>query len=198
MKKVLIMITVSLFPRLLAAQEINIDPLVGENWYGLYIQGHKSGYSVNSVAKDASGTVVVTEDAHIRVSMATAKQDMRIFSKRTYAPDGALVSIESSVDDPSGVSKFFARVEGNELALTTILGGESKTERKPKPKETIRDALKLADLAGKDAKNRRHLELQLVRTCIQNGAHRQEHHHRRRRTGVRRRFHQGVHHQDHY
>ncbi|MBI5093908.1 MAG: transglutaminase domain-containing protein [Candidatus Hydrogenedentes bacterium] len=152
MKKALIMITVSLFPRLLAAQELNVDSLIGENWYGLYIQGHKSGYSVNSVAKDAQGVVTVTEDAHIRVSMVSAKQDMRIYSKRTYAPDGALVSIESAVDDPSGKSKFFARMDGDALVLETTLGGETKSERRAKPKETLRDALKQADLTGRGGK----------------------------------------------
>jgi hypothetical protein len=141
-----------LYPRILGAQTVDVRSLVGEDWYGVYLNGHKSGYQVNTVAVANDGTASFTEDAHLKVTMAGAPQDMRIFSKHTYAPDGALRSIEAQVDDPRASTKFACKVEGESMTMNTIIGNEVKQTRLPKPKETLQDALKHVRLLNGAAK----------------------------------------------
>ncbi len=145
------MVSLSLFPRLLVAQELDIKSLVGEEWYGLYLNGQKAGYSLNAVALE-DGTVTVTEDARFRVSMSGIQQDMRIFVKRTYAQSGELRSIEQEVVDPAGTKRFNVRVEDSTMFLTTSVGGVDKERRMVKPKESLRDTLRQAELVQGGAK----------------------------------------------
>jgi hypothetical protein len=149
---VLIMGSLLLFPRLLVADDWNVDSLVGEDWYGLYMNGHKTGYSVSTVAKEAGGGVSVAEDARFQVNMAGERQEMHIESKRIYRPDGALKSVFYRVKDPGGVSEFNATVTEKDLALATLVGDEWRETRLPKPKETLQDILHLRALAGGKAK----------------------------------------------
>jgi len=142
MKKALIMTVLVLFPGLVSAQSIDLRSLEGEDWYGLYLGGHKSGYQVSSVRVEKDGTAVFTEDARFKVAMAGAPQDMRIFSKRVYGPDGGLRSIESQVDDPRATTKFACRVEGEQMVMVTVVGEETKETRLPRPQESLQDALR--------------------------------------------------------
>lgn len=152
MKKVVIMSVLMLYPKLLAAQALDVRALAGENWYGLYLGGQKSGYQVSSLDVDSDGTVTVVEDAHFKVNMAGAPQDMRIFSKRTYAPDGALRTIEAQVDDPRASTKFLCKVEGDGMVMHTVVGNQAKEARLPKPKETLQDALRQVRLVKGEPK----------------------------------------------
>jgi hypothetical protein len=152
MKKVALMVSLSLFPRLLAAQELDIRSLVGENWYGLYMNGEKAGYALDSVSVADDGTVCLVEDAHFRVKMSGVNQDMRIYLKRLYGKDGALQRIEQQVEDPGGPKQFDAHVDGDTMTLVTEVAGVTKEQRLPKPKESLRDALKQVELVGKNAK----------------------------------------------
>lgn len=152
MKRVLIMVSLSLFPRLLVAQDLDIKSLVGEDWYGLYLNGQKAGYSMNSVALEEGGRVVVAEDAHFRIAMSGQQQDMRIYMKRFYDKDGALLLVEQAIDDPGGAKRFEARMEKGVFHLKTEVGGTTKETELPKPTESLKDALKQIELVGKDAK----------------------------------------------
>jgi len=149
---VLLMSSLSLFPRLLVAHELDVTSLVGEDWYGLYLNGAKAGYSVSSVNVGDDGEVRVVEDARFQVSMAGVKQDMRVYSERCYAADGNLDRINYQVVDPAGLKEFVARVEGDEMLLTTTVGGEKTEQRLPRPKESLKDILKQVELVGPDAK----------------------------------------------
>ena len=149
---VILMVSLSLFPRLLVALDLDVASLAGEDWYGLYLNGQKAGYALNAVAIEADGAVSVTEDAHFRIAMAGIQQAMQIFTKRLYSKEGALLRIEQKVDDPGGAKHFNARVEGESLLLTSTVGGETKTQTLPKPKESLKDALKQAELSGEKAK----------------------------------------------
>ena len=145
MKKALfIMATLYLFPRLLVAQDFDVDALLGTSWYGLYLNGEKAGYARNETTRDENGNLVLVEDAKFQVNMSGAKQDMQIFSRRTYAPSGDLLAIESQVEDPAGTSIFDARVDGDNLVLTSTIGGAVSEERLPKPDESLADAVKHA------------------------------------------------------
>lgn len=138
------MITVSLFPRLLVAQDFSIDTLTGDNWYGVYLNGEKAGFALNSLKKDGQGQCIYIEDAQFRVTMSGVKQDIHIFSKRTYAPQGELLSIESKVTDPKGPSEFNAHVNKDGLVLMSITAGVQTEERLPKPSESLMDTVKHA------------------------------------------------------
>lgn len=146
MKRVLIMATVTLFARLLAAEEFDIKSLAGENWYGMYMGGQKAGYSVNTLTVEPDGKVSFTEDAVFGVRMAGIRQDMRMFLKRVFNADGTLLSIYEEVDDAGGKKIYDLRVEGNRASLISTISGEVKEQQIPKPKESIKDALKQIEL----------------------------------------------------
>ena len=126
-----------------ADAETVIDPgeIAGEQWYGLYMTGQKAGYAVNKLSVEDDGSVVFIQDASFKLNMVGMKQDMRIFSRRTYGPDGLLAHIESQVDDIAGTSIFRVTSEGDELKVESIVGGHSKTSTVPHPGETLQDAL---------------------------------------------------------
>jgi hypothetical protein len=144
MKKAILMAAIFLFPRLLVAQGLDVDSLVGETWYGLYMNGEKAGYAFNSLEKDEEDRIILVEDARFQINMVGVKQDMHISSRRTYLPDGGLFAIESTVVDPSGLTEFLARVEGEELLLISKVAGNVTETRLPKPKESLEDAVKHA------------------------------------------------------
>jgi len=144
MKKATLMVAMFLFPRLLVAQEFDINALAGDTWYGLYLNGQKAGYALNSLARDEQDRIIVIEDARFQINMNGVKQDMRIFSRRCYAPAGDLLSIESTVFDPAGTSEFNGRIEGDELVLVSTAGGSTQEKRLPKPSESLADAVKHA------------------------------------------------------
>jgi len=148
----IIMVSLSLFPRLMVAQDLDVKALVGEDWYGLYMNGEKVGYAVEEVAIEADGTVRVGEDAHFAIKMSDVKQDMHILVNRLYKPEGDLLSIHQEVADTQGVKRFDARVEGESMTLSTDIGGAVSEKTVPKPKENLKDALQCERLVGKDAK----------------------------------------------
>ncbi len=139
------LIAAALFVALpLLADDVDIEPLLGENWYGLYLNGQKTGFAVNRIARDDDGVVTVSEEAQFKVNMVGARQDMRILSERRYAPDGSLISIQSEVNDPSGASRFDAKVDGDTMHLVSVLGGNEKTSDLPRPRERLVDSVKHA------------------------------------------------------
>lgn len=152
MKRVLLMVSLSLFPRLLVAQELDLKSLAGEHWYGLYMNGQKAGFAIEAVEVNEDGSVVVREDAQFRVSMMGVQQNMKFNVKRTYAKDGSLSAIDQDVDDGMAPKKFTARIEGDKLKLTTVIGSTPREKEYPKPKESLSDALKQVKMIGPDAK----------------------------------------------
>lgn len=152
MKRAIVLMFILFFPRLLVAHEFDLEELVGEHWYGLYLAGHKAGYAVNSLELDGNRSVIVTEDATFRVSMAGLRQELRIFSKRVYSPAGDLVQINSRVDEVSGANQFVAVVDGNRLIFRSVVGGTTKERVLPMPKESLEDVLQQVRLVGDDPK----------------------------------------------
>jgi len=152
MKKALLMISLTVFARLLVAQELDVQSLVGEYWYGLYLKGQKAGYAVNSVTVGDDEAVTISEDAVFQVTMMGVRQDMRIRSSRIYASTGELRSIESVIDDPTGKTTFQATVTGDVMAFRKTLAGETTEQELPRPKESLQDALNRHHLVGEHAK----------------------------------------------
>ncbi len=148
MKKVtLLMAGLLVLSRSLAAQVPDIDALLGENWYGLYMNGQKAGYSLNKVSRDDKKRVHVVEDAKFHVSMSGTKQNMHIYSDRSYAEDGRLIEIVSEVTDPAQMSRFHAVVNGDEMVLTSTVGGNDVEKTFPRPQESLMDSLRNAHWA---------------------------------------------------
>lgn len=141
-KVVLLMVAFSFFPRLLAAQELNLDAYLGKDWYGLYMGGQKAGYASTEFARGADGEVIIGEEAVFKVKMAGFEQSMDMRIRRYYGDSGELRRIEQQVTDMSGVQKFDARVEGDELVVSVDLGGNKSEKRYPKPKESLADAMR--------------------------------------------------------
>lgn len=144
MKKACVMAALFLFPRVLVAQEADLDKYLGESWYGLYLNGEKAGYSKNELKKDDEGRYVAVEDSTFQINMVGLKQDMHIFSQRVYGSDGGLLSIDSEIKDPAGISEFNGRVEGEVLKLRSTISGATTESELPRPKESIEDAIKYA------------------------------------------------------
>lgn len=148
---VIVMVWLSIFPRVLAAQTLTIESLAGEDWYGLYLNGQKAGYSKNSVTIEGDGSVVVVDDARFKTNMVGVHQDMQISSQRVYEKDGPLRSIDYKVVDPASLKEFHAVVEGEELVMTSSVGGVTNELRFPRPKESWKDMLKQAALVHEGA-----------------------------------------------
>lgn len=152
MKKVLLMVSLSLFPRLLVAHELDLRSLTGEHWYGLYMNGQKAGYCMTGVDLRDDGSVVIREDAAFKIVMSGVAQDMQILMSREYGPEGDLKRIVQEVEDPAGPKRFVAEVSNGKMSLTTEIGGRTTSNALPKPRESLSDALKQARLVGPDAK----------------------------------------------
>lgn len=135
-----------LYPRLLVAQEVDPRELEGRHWYGLYFNEQKAGYAVHSLEVDDAGTVVVTEDAVFNVNMGQIAQRMRVFTQRTYAARGDLISINMSVEDPSGTKQFIGATDAEIMMFRTIRGDERTEEVRARPKESLADALRQYEL----------------------------------------------------
>lgn len=144
--RALLTLTLLISTQAVMAQPIDVESLLGTSWYGVYMNNQKAGYAVNGVERNDDGTILVTEDARFQITMATIKQDMRITARRTYSPEGDLISIASEVVDPAGTNTFFGDVRGDKLHLTSVVGGAETQTVLPKPKESLRDAIKLSQL----------------------------------------------------
>jgi len=136
----------------LSAQPIKIADYLGETWYGVYMNNQKAGYAVNAVAQNADGTIVVSEDMNFQINMVGIKQDMRIEARRTYSAEGALITIESLVKDPAGTNTFVGTVRGEELHLTSVVGGAESRVVLPRPQESLEDAIKQTQLVRSGAR----------------------------------------------
>lgn len=147
-----VMLTLTCFARILAAEDLDIDSIVGESWYGLYLNGAKSGWAMSEVGRGEDDTVYLVEDAVIRVTMGAIRQDMRVYSKRIYGEDGALRSIRSTVTDPSGKSEFVCEVNGDTMQFKRSVGGRVVEEELDKPADSLQDILKQKRLVGEQAK----------------------------------------------
>lgn len=150
MKRVLIMASLSIFPSLLAAQGLELDALVGERWYGLYLNNAKAGYCSITIERPTAETVAITTDMQIQADMGGIQQRMHTLEKRSYGPDGALSSISVQIEDAgNAINTFDAYIEGDELVLNMVIGGTAQQRRFPRPNESLTDALKEAQLTGK-------------------------------------------------
>jgi hypothetical protein len=142
MKRVWLMVAFSLIAQVLAAQQVDLASLTGENWYGVYLSGQKAGYASSGMKIDDKGRVVIYEDSRFQVTMHGVRQDMRIISNRTYDPAGPLLEIDMRIQDPAGPTTFNCIVNDHEMIFRSTIGRETREARLPKPQESLKDALR--------------------------------------------------------
>lgn len=149
---ILTALIIGTFPTTTHAQDFDPEPYLGENWYGLYMNGAKIGYSSSEVTVDSQGLIHSEENAVFKLNMAGIKQDMAFKTHRTYGKDGALKEVSSDSNDISGKNKFHAIVQGEQLILTSIVGGQKSTKTLPKPSETLQDMERIMTLVANNPK----------------------------------------------
>jgi len=140
MKRAILMASMLLLPRLLVAQELDLDGLLGQDWYGLYFNGKKAGYLAAALEKDAAGNIVSRENGSFRINMVGVPQEMEFHVERVYAPEGDLKSIVYDVSD----THIEAQVQGDKMTLVTTVAGQTQAEEVPKPAESLADAVEHA------------------------------------------------------
>ncbi len=150
---VIVMISLGFYSRLLVAQEFDLESLVGEDWYGLYMNGQKAGYSRSEFRLEDDGSTAVIEEARFQVNMVSVRQNMQTFSRRVYGPDGALKEIVYRVEDPAGRKDFHAVVEGDKMVISSNVGGTTSETTLPKPDESLSDALEQVRLITEGAES---------------------------------------------
>lgn len=128
-----------------SARALDIAPHLGERYYGLYMNGEKVGYSSVALEQAPEGDIVFRENARFLVTMGGVAQDMRTEFVRTYHSDQTLKTIDATVDAVTR-SEFHAKMDGDELVLTSTIGDVVTVNRFPRPNETLADLLKLAEL----------------------------------------------------
>ncbi|HOK88661.1 MAG TPA: hypothetical protein PK379_01415, partial [Candidatus Hydrogenedentes bacterium] len=132
---------------LTAPEDVPLDlirQVQGDSWYGVYMNGGKVGYSVNRVqVRDDQQAIVLTEDALFLVTMSGVKQNMRLFTERTYdMSTGRLSRIQASITDPSQKSEFTAEAAGDVLRVVSVIGNNRREKEFPLPAETVWDGLR--------------------------------------------------------
>ncbi len=139
---IVMLILCSVFPRLLICQEIDIDSLLGEEWYGVYMNGQKTGWFKSEVTKNDNGSVEFNEEVVFRIKMLGNSQEMQSTSKRVYSADGDLEHVASTVSGAGMSQNFEATVQGDIITVTKVVGGQTTSQDLPNPNESLNDALK--------------------------------------------------------
>lgn len=135
----------------LAATAVDLESLVGEDWYGLYFNGQKAGFAKETVTLAKDGTLTMSEEVQFRIKMSGNEQNMQLRATRVYGPDGELIKANTQVIDQSGRLEFSVETNGDQFKYTALVGG-AKTERLiPNPHETLEDVLSQTALATEDA-----------------------------------------------
>ncbi len=135
----------------LAAAAVDLESLVGEDWYGLYFNGQKAGFAKESVSLAKDGSLTMSEEVQFRIKMSGNDQNMQLRASRVYGPDGELTTAHTQVIDQSGKLEFNVESVGDQLKYTSLVGG-SKSERLiPNPHETLEEVLSQTNLAHADA-----------------------------------------------
>jgi len=134
-----------------AASAVDLQSLVGEDWYGLYFNGQKAGFAKESVSLDKDGALTMSEEVQFRIKMSGNEQNMQLRATRVYNPDGELGSAHTQVIDQSGRLEFTVKAKGDQFMYTSVVGGAKSERFIPNPHETLDEVLSQTTLAHEDA-----------------------------------------------
>lgn len=135
----------------LTALAIDLQSLVGEDWYGLYFNGQKAGFAKESVSLTKDGALTMTEEVQFRIKMSGIDQNMQLRATREYGPGGELTRAHTRVIDQTGRLEFTAVAQGEQVKYTSIVGGEKSEKLIPNPHETLEEVLSQTALATENA-----------------------------------------------
>jgi hypothetical protein len=129
-----------------SAQAIDFSELEGTTWFGLYMNGQKIGFAKSSVDSMDDASIRFQQDVTFRLAMVGMQQEMKALTSRRYSEAGKLLSVEETVDDITGKSRYVAVVTDNGIELSTTVGGRTVQKTLPAPRETLQDAIKSMEM----------------------------------------------------
>lgn len=133
------------------AAAIDLESLVGEDWYGLYFNGQKAGFSKESVKLGKDGTLTMSEEVQFRIKMSGNEQSMQLRSTRIYNPAGELANAHTEVIDNSGRLEFTVEAKGDQFKYTAVVGGAKSERLIPNPHETLEEVLSQTMLVNEES-----------------------------------------------
>ncbi len=157
----LLALTVLAGPALAAAAQPQLDAVVqkhlGErHWYGVYVDGTKSGYALlECLAGKVGDKEAVVVDLKIRLKIVALgqKQDVRVFQKRTYLRTGELHEVSCRMKTDTTEATATATVQADKAAVSMQMAGLPPTLKDlPKPKESLSDWVAAERLSAPDTK----------------------------------------------
>lgn len=126
------------------------------HWYGVYLDGSKSGYAlIECLAAKVGDADAVVVDLKLRLKLVTLgqKQDVRVFQKRTYLRSGELHEVSCRMKTDATEAQATATVkDGKAVVVMSMAGIPAEPKELPKPRESLRDWLAAERLAHPDAK----------------------------------------------
>ncbi len=128
------------------AQAIDVSELEGTTWFGLYMNGQKIGFAKSSVDSLDDASIRFMQDVTFRLTMVGMQQEMKALTSRRYSEEGKLLSVEETVDDITGQSRYVATVTDAGIELSTTIGGRTQHKTLPPPRETLQDAIKSMEI----------------------------------------------------
>jgi len=143
------------------AADADLDALVkrhlGEShWYGVYVDGTKSGYALIECKEGKVGdeqAVIVDLKMRLKLVALGQKQDVRVFQTRTYLRSGELHEVTCRMKTDTTEAQATAIVHPDKAVIAmTMAGLASPPKELPRPKESLRDWAAAERLAASDAK----------------------------------------------
>ena len=125
---------------------LDLDELVGTQWYGIYVVGQKAGYvSVTMGLSELDGTPVVAEKADMRVLMMVGGKRilnwMKFQEVYAVASPHELMLVESENRTSTSTERLHIERDGEAFAVTHLLHGRTMTKQVPASRATLHDAL---------------------------------------------------------
>jgi hypothetical protein len=134
-------------------EAIDLDALVGTEWYGIYLLERKVGYAcVTFELSDLDGVPVLVETARMRLLMKVGGQKMavRIEMCRAHAaePPYRLLLVQNEERTSTSLERLRVTRDGDEFLVTRLLHGRTTTQRVPASKETLHGAIAVERLVA--------------------------------------------------
>jgi hypothetical protein len=133
-----------------------IEDLLGKDWYGLYLLGHKLGYATIEFGATEFGgenAYKLNFNMHIQVATLGVEQELDAAETRMYGADGGLRWLKVDMPQPMGQNmQFIGEVVDDKFRLTKKIAGQDQVVLIDVPEETLRDALKEAAMINEDTK----------------------------------------------
>lgn len=127
-----------------ASQAPAVLDLQSHQFYGVYLTGQKAGWAEERVTVLPGGGVRLSTRVQLRIKRAGNELVMELSDQVDFGPlpDGQLVGFEM-VEALPGTAKAVRRgvLKGDEFECTVSAGGQTTTQRIPRPRETAHDTL---------------------------------------------------------